>query len=163
VEFFPFFGDCQAFDPPAPAAAFLFFIRLIKTTVAREKIGANTGIGFDAIDNLIEFNPITLEIVWEYSDLVQEGDVNEDGEVKGEERKFYSNLISGAQRLKNGNTLICEGHGGRILEVTPEKEIVWEYISPYDDGRTPQAVSPNAVYRAYRIPFSWVPNNPKCE
>jgi hypothetical protein len=112
---------------------------------------------------VIEFNPITLEIFWEYEDLLQEGDVNEDGEVKGEERKFYSNLISGAQRLKNGNTLICEGHGGRVFEVTPQKEIVWEYISPYDDGRAPRATDPNAVYRAYRIPYSWIPNNPKCD
>jgi hypothetical protein len=94
---------------------------------------------------------------------VQEGDVNGDGEVTGDERKFYSNLISSAQRLMNGNTVICEGHGGRVFEVTAEKEIVWEYISPYDDGRTPRATDPNAVYRAYRYPQSWVPNNPKCE
>lgn len=112
---------------------------------------------------VIEFDPITLEIVWEYMDPVQEGDVNEDGEVTGDERLFYSNLISGAQRLKNGNTLITEGHGGRVFEVTPGKEIVWEYISPYDDGRAPRATDPNSVYRAYRIPYSWVPNNPKCD
>jgi hypothetical protein len=112
---------------------------------------------------VIEFNPITLDIVWEYKDVVQEGDTNGDGEVKGDERKFYSNLISGAQRLKNGNTLITEGHGGRVFEVTSEGEIVWEYISPYDDGRAPRATDPNSVYRAYRIPASWIPNNAKCD
>ena len=111
---------------------------------------------------VIEFNPMTLEMVWEYKDMVQEGDLDGDGEIKGDERKFYSNLISGAQRLKNGNTLICEGHGGRIFEVTPEKEIVWEYISPYADGRAPRATDPNAVYRAYRIPYSWVPTDRPC-
>lgn len=118
---------------------------------------------FRNYSRVIEFNPRTLETVWEYSDPVQEGDVNGDGEVTGDERKFYSNLISSAQRLMNGNTVICEGHGGRVFEVTAEKEIVWEYISPYDDGRTPRATDPNAVYRAYRYPQSWVPNNPKCE
>jgi hypothetical protein len=112
---------------------------------------------------VIEFDPITLEIIWEYMDPVQEGDVNGDGEVKGEERKFYSNLISGAQRLKNGNTLITEGHGGRVFEVTYEGEIVWEYISPYDDGRAPRATDPNAVYRAYRIPESWLPDDMSCD
>ncbi|UCF30056.1 MAG: thioredoxin [bacterium] len=112
---------------------------------------------------VIEFDPITLDIVWEYMDPVQEGDVNGDGEVKGDERKFYSNLISGAQRLKNGNTLITEGHGGRVFEVTYEGEIVWEYISPYEDGRAPRATDPNSVYRAYRVPYWWVPKYNNCD
>jgi hypothetical protein len=40
---------------------------------------------------------------------------------------FYSSAISGAQRLPNGNTLICEGQAGRFFEVTDAGEIVWEY------------------------------------
>jgi hypothetical protein len=44
---------------------------------------------------------------------------------------FYSPIMSCAQRLKNGNTLITQGINGRIFEVTPEKEIVWEYWNPY--------------------------------
>ncbi len=43
---------------------------------------------------------------------------------------FYSMLLSGAQRLPNGNTLICSGCNGTLLEVTPEKEIAWKYINP---------------------------------
>jgi hypothetical protein len=43
---------------------------------------------------------------------------------------FYSFFISGAQRLPNGNTLICSGANGTIFEVTPEKEIVWKYLNP---------------------------------
>lgn len=58
-------------------------------------------------------------IVWEYT-----------AEGRAEWR-FFSSLISGSQRLANGNTLITEGMPGRIFEVTPEKKIVWEYISPY--------------------------------
>jgi len=38
--------------------------------------------------------------------------------------------MSGAQRLPNGNTLICTGFSGTIFEVTPEKETVWDYINP---------------------------------
>ncbi|MDF1754954.1 MAG: hypothetical protein P1U89_19355 [Verrucomicrobiales bacterium] len=34
--------------------------------------------------------------------------------------------VFGAIRLKNGNTLICTGSGNSVIEVTPEKEIVWE-------------------------------------
>jgi len=35
-----------------------------------------------------------------------------------EPTSLYSPFISGAQRLANGNTLICEGGGGRFIEVT---------------------------------------------
>ena len=45
--------------------------------------------------------------------------------------RFYSPFISSAQRLPNGNTLITEGSGGRMIEVTADHRIVWEYISPY--------------------------------
>ncbi len=40
---------------------------------------------------------------------------------------FFSSIISGAQRLPNGNTLICEGVNGYFFEVTPENEIIWDY------------------------------------
>lgn len=43
---------------------------------------------------------------------------------------FYSRIISGVQRLENGNTLICEGVTGRFFEINEAKEIVWEYINP---------------------------------
>ncbi|MEE9372821.1 MAG: aryl-sulfate sulfotransferase, partial [Saprospiraceae bacterium] len=43
---------------------------------------------------------------------------------------FYSNFLSGAQRLQNGNTLICSGAKGHFIEVNKNKEIVWEYINP---------------------------------
>lgn len=32
--------------------------------------------------------------------------------------------------LSYGNTLICSGVSGHLFEVTPEKEVVWEYINP---------------------------------
>ncbi|MFQ5898764.1 MAG: aryl-sulfate sulfotransferase [Candidatus Methylomirabilia bacterium] len=66
---------------------------------------------------VIEVNPRTNEIVWEYRDPTP--------------FNFYSPFISGAQRLPNGNTLICEGCFGRIFEVTRERELVWEYVSPH--------------------------------
>ena len=68
--------------------------------------------------------------------------------------RFYSPFISSAQRLPNGNTLITEGSDGRIFEVTPEHELVWEYISPYW-RQGPMHL--NLVYRAYRAPYDWVP------
>lgn len=47
---------------------------------------------------------------------------------------FYSSFISGAQRLANGDTLICSGANGTFFEVTPDKEIVWKYINPVKGG-----------------------------
>ncbi len=44
---------------------------------------------------------------------------------------FFAWYIGGAQRLPDGNTLVCNGPGGDFIEVTPEKVIVWEYENPY--------------------------------
>jgi hypothetical protein len=40
---------------------------------------------------------------------------------------FFSIHISSAQRLSNGNTLICRGVEGIFFEVTPDGDIVWSY------------------------------------
>jgi hypothetical protein len=46
---------------------------------------------------------------------------------------FYSRNGSGAQRLPNGNTLICEQRNGRFFEVAPDTQIVWTYVNPTVD------------------------------
>lgn len=89
-----------------------------------------------ATSRVLEIDPVTLKLVWSYA-----------------APNFYSFNISGAQRLPNGNTLITEGTTGRVFEVTPGKDVVWEYVAPPGEG--PRASS--AVYRAYRIPYSWLP------
>lgn len=120
--------------------------------------GGSSGYGFanpaapDGRDSLrrgssrvVEVNPVTFDKVWEYA-------------VAGAESyRFYSHYVSGAQRLANGNTMITEGADGRIFEVTTGGEIVWEYVSPYfaQNGAT------NRVYRAYRVPYEWVPQLPR--
>ncbi len=40
---------------------------------------------------------------------------------------FFAMNISGAQRLPNGNTLICNGPNGQLFEVTSAGKTVWEY------------------------------------
>jgi hypothetical protein len=103
---------------------------------------------------VVEFNPVTKEIVWEYSP----GSSNKPDPVLGQ--KLYSVNVSSAQRLPNGNTLITEGAQGRIIEVTSESEVVWEYMNPYTwDSDIP--MTRNLVYRAYRVPYDWVPQLPK--
>jgi hypothetical protein len=105
---------------------------------------------------VIEFNPLTKAIVWEYSPK----------SLKINDFKFgykeFSPFMSSAQRLPNGNTMITEGADGRIIEVTRDLEVVWEYVSPYSAfWDAPDAG--NSLYRAYRVPYEWVPQlpNPK--
>jgi len=62
---------------------------------------------------------------------------------------FYSYMISGAQRIENGNTIICDGKKGRFFEVTPQKETVWEYINPFP------SLSLNAVFTIQRYPSNY--------
>jgi hypothetical protein len=76
-----------------------------------------------------EFDPREPDkMIWEYQDPPT----------------FASPFRAGQQRLPNGNTLICESDCGRIFEVTPDKEVVWDYYSPFFGG---QLVN---VYRAAR-------------
>jgi len=70
---------------------------------------------------------------------------------------FYSNILSGVQRLENGNTLICEGTSGKFFEVDSNETIVWEYINPVDDVGTNaqgQTLENNHVFRCTRIPLN---------
>jgi hypothetical protein len=46
---------------------------------------------------------------------------------------FSAINLGSAQRLPNGNTLICDGPQGRFFEVTSEKEVVWEYENQIPD------------------------------
>ncbi len=65
---------------------------------------------------------------------------------------FYSSRISGAQRLPNGNTLICVGREGQIIEVDSNGQKVWEYINPVSTFIHMQGDNPsgNDLFRAYR-------------
>jgi hypothetical protein len=73
---------------------------------------------------------------------------------------FHAPFISGAHRLANGNTFICQGPAGRFFEVTPQGEVVWEYKSIYSgnirnpDGSPPHPVgkATHAAFRATKIP-----------
>ena len=84
---------------------------------------------------ILELDPLTEEIVWEYK-------------APG----FFGSWGAGQDRMPNGNTLISEGGiRGRLFEVTPRGEIVWEYLTPYFDGR-----GEHAIYRCVRYPAKYI-------
>ena len=82
---------------------------------------------------VIEVDTATNEIVWEYRD--------------NPPFNFFSAYISGARRLTNGNTLITEGQPGRIFQVTPDGDVVWEYINPHF-APNEQGYEINSVFRS---------------
>jgi len=85
---------------------------------------------------VLEFDPSTYEIVWEYPGTP--------------ERPFDSDIRSSQQRLSNGNTLITESNAGRIFEVSPDGEIVWEFVNPRRGGDAEGQVA--IVCWAQRVP-----------
>lgn len=116
--------------------------------------GGLAGYGIFGIPNqirfysrVIEFNPMTFEIVQEYTDRWGLYPYPRNGES----HKLFSATMCSVQRLPNGNTLITESLSGRIFEITLENEVVWDYVT---------LDKKNVIYRAYRIPPEWIPGNP---
>lgn len=93
---------------------------------------------------VLEINPVDMSIAWEYTADKSNRPL----------WSFFSHYISGAERQPNGNTLICEGSNGRIFEVTPSGEIVWEYVNPFPNttGRIPNST----IFRAAKVAQSWL-------
>jgi hypothetical protein len=119
---------------------------------------------FRRFSRVLEINPLTKQVEWEYTQPNPTKDLNNDGFCRGNERLFYSSVMSGCQRLPNGNTLIAEADVGRIFEVTKCGEVVWEYLLGWANPQKPPAGAPifaalgqSACYRAYRVPYWWVP------
>lgn len=90
---------------------------------------------------ILEVDPATMGIVWSYS-----GD---------EEKPLDSPIRASQEKLANGNTLITESSGGRLLEVTADGRIVWEYVNPIRGGEG-DAMIP-VVSWAQRIPGDFLP------
>jgi hypothetical protein len=95
------------------------------------------GIYARPTSRVLEIDPVSLKLIWSYTSPT-----------------FFATNISGAQRLPNGNTLVTEGPGGRLFEVTQDGAIVWEYVFPIF---TTAARPTNSVYRGYRLPYDWIP------
>jgi outer membrane protein assembly factor BamB len=96
---------------------------------------------------LVELDPLSGEIVWQYA--------HEPHTFKPMSR-FFSSSWGSVQRLPNGNTFSLDCHKGRLFEVTPWGEIVWEYVSPFAWGRGTRVVEAG-IYRAYRYGYDQVP------
>ena len=96
----------------------------------------------------VEFDPATMKVTWDYTDPTP--------------ISFFSPFMGSAERLWNGNTLICESAFGRLFEVTQGGDLVWEYVIP-DFAEYPAplngfiAGATNSCFRAHRYREHQVP------
>jgi hypothetical protein len=118
-------------------------------------------LGIYAGSRVLEVDPVTRDIVWQYT-----------AEDSGQPTwTFFSSFVSNAQRLPNGNTLITEGMQGRLFQVTPDGQIVWEYFTPSTglgvagepevktirEAGVDRLTETRMIYRSQAVPFDWVP------
>ena len=75
--------------------------------------------GFRPQSSLMEIDPATREVTRRYPTR--------------ELGTFKSSVLGTHQALPNGNWLINESVAGRLFEVNPDEEIVWEYVRAYDE------------------------------
>lgn len=97
------------------------------------------------ISRAIEIDPVTGGIEWSYAGTA--------------EQPLLSIVRSSVQRLPNGNTLIVESDAGRMVEVTRDGEVAWDFVNPVragpDDRRIPiifwaTRIDPQALEPAFR-------------
>jgi hypothetical protein len=98
--------------------------------------------GHVAHSRVVEVDPRTLQVVWSYADPFISS--------------FYTPYMGSAQRLWNGNTHVTESATGRLFEVTPDGEVVWEFVIPWfdeypdpDARRTGGGIT-NSVFQTFR-------------
>jgi len=96
--------------------------------------GQNASTRVRGYTRVLELDPIAGKIVWEYK--------------AGTPKSFYSPARGSNERLPNGNTFIAESDSGRLFEVTPAGEIVWEFLNPDTHAKGRRM----ALYRACRYP-----------
>jgi len=98
---------------------------------------------------VVAVDPERRSVAWEYADPMRPS--------------FFAPYMGNAQRLWNGNTFVVESTFGRLFEVTPKGEVVWEYVIPFfapypePEARRYAAGAHNSVFRAYRYAAGEVP------
>lgn len=85
---------------------------------------------------VVEVEPATQKFVWSY------------GGTK--DQPLHSRTLGTSQRLANGNTLITESEAGRALEVSPQGELVWEFVNPHRAGQEGELVA--TLFEVVRLP-----------
>jgi hypothetical protein len=91
-----------------------------------------------AWSRVIELDPLSKEIVWEYR--------------AADPERFFSLRKGSSQRLPNGNTLVANSDSGEAFEVTPDGEAVWRFLNPNTDDYGNRAT----IVRIHRYPEEFI-------
>jgi outer membrane protein assembly factor BamB len=100
--------------------------------------GSNTSRQIRGYTRILELDPLSGRICWEYKSP----------------SNFFSPARGSAERLPNGNCFIAHADSGRLFEVTPEGDMVWEFLNDMrveNGGRA-------AIYRSKHYPAHTVPD-----
>jgi hypothetical protein len=103
---------------------------------AEQLHGGHTLIADSLGYRVIEIDDATGEIAWSY------GEFKVPGAGEGHLNRPHS-----AQRLANGDTLICDSENQRVIEVDPSKRIVWSYGTGVAGSGDGQLANPNSAVR----------------
>lgn len=89
---------------------------------------------------VVQFDRTTGEIEWQYG--------------RGLGGSFYSRCCGAVERLDNGNTFFVDSESGRMIEVTPDRETVWEFINPHvtGEGKVPTVPEADRLERSFFEP-----------
>lgn len=109
------------------------------TILVFDNTGALTRPFNRRVSRVLEFDPLSREVVWSFSGT--------------DAQPFFSRTCGAAERLPNGNVLITESNNGRAFEVTPDGDIVWEFINPARENRNGMTLLPQ-IYEMNRVPKS---------
>jgi len=85
----------------------------------------DNGWGARGYTRLLEVQPATGEIVWQYTAPVPSD--------------FYSASRGTVQELPNGNLLVGNSNNGEAFELTRAGEVVWRYLNPYKESGKDEA------------------------
>ena len=115
--------------------------------------GVNTGSYVNPPD--AGYNTVTSPAVDDKSPMLISKQVVWDWSRQSNLSMMENDIGGSAQRLPNGNTLICSDVWGYITEVTPSDKTVWDYIVPVVAGTGPvltlgdRLPYDNSIFRAY--------------
>jgi hypothetical protein len=89
----------------------------------------------------LEINPASGEVAWSYGGNAAQ--------------HMYSEIRGSQQALPNGNVLITDSGTGRILEVSREGTLVWEFVNPARWRKDPNLIA--CTFSATRLSAAELP------
>ncbi len=120
-----------------------------KIIIFNNRYGEVLGQQFSSIDVIQP--PLNADGTYLYSGIAYSPEDTDWTYQASPPTSFFSNIISGAERLENGNTLICEGTGGRFIEVDLDGNTVWEYVNPVQSNGIVEQYETATMNNVFRV------------